>query len=186
MCAAISYAITGIYNKEILESSPHLEKYRPSGSQPAITGIAVCCACEAIGHAAAPPRSMMNSRRFMPTMGTSSPVVWRRRHRACRSVCRTMRQKTVAKRTNSRHLGRSASCRKRTLANLIHHLVGECEQFIRYQAERFGGLAVGGAARREDRKTGHAHARLRLDFSTRASACGAPVTGSLLGSRRPI
>jgi hypothetical protein len=32
----------------------------------------------------------MNSRRFMPTMGTSSPVVWRRRHRACRSVYRTL------------------------------------------------------------------------------------------------
>src|SRR5262245_17830097 len=31
-----------------------------------------------------------------------------------------------------------------------------------------------------------AHARLRLDFSTSASACCAPVTGNLLGSRRPI
>src|SRR5262249_29481894 len=31
-----------------------------------------------------------------------------------------------------------------------------------------------------------AHARLRLDFSTSASACWAPVTANLLGSRRPI
>jgi hypothetical protein len=28
---------------------------------------------------AAPPMSLMNSRRLMPNMGTSSPVVWRRR-----------------------------------------------------------------------------------------------------------
>jgi len=31
-----------------------------------ITGIAVCCACTASGHAAAPPSSVMNVRRFMP------------------------------------------------------------------------------------------------------------------------
>src|SRR5262245_15657389 len=41
-------------------------------------------------------------------------------------------------------------------------------------------------ARREDRKAWHGHARLRLDFSTSASACCAPVTANLLGSRRPI
>jgi hypothetical protein len=40
------------------------------------------------GHAtAAPPRSVMNSRRLMPTMGTSSPVVWRRRQRAFTTDC---------------------------------------------------------------------------------------------------
>src|SRR5262245_47379690 len=37
-----------------------------------------------------------------------------------------------------------------------------------------------------DRKAEHAHTRLRLDFSTRTSACWAPVTGNLLGSSRPI
>jgi hypothetical protein len=47
-----------------------------------LTGIAGRCARAASGHAATPPMSMMNSRRFMPNMGTSSPVAWRRRHRA--------------------------------------------------------------------------------------------------------
>src|SRR6266481_7293898 len=41
-----------------------------------ITGIAACCARAASGHAAAPPRSAMNSRRLMPSMGTFSPVIW--------------------------------------------------------------------------------------------------------------
>jgi len=56
-----------------------------------ITGIADCCARAASGHAAAvPPSGVMNSRRFMLNMGTSSPVAWRRRHRAWRSVYRTL------------------------------------------------------------------------------------------------
>jgi hypothetical protein len=38
-----------------------------------ITGIAGCCAPAASGHAAAPPISVMNSRRFM-----SDPKVWNR------------------------------------------------------------------------------------------------------------
>src|SRR5262245_48167781 len=41
-------------------------------------------------------------------------------------------------------------------------------------------------ARREDRKAQEANARLRLAVSTGACACGAPVTGNLLESRRPI
>jgi hypothetical protein len=44
--------------------------------------MAGCCARAESGHAIALPSSVMNSRRFMPNMGTSSPVVWRRRCRA--------------------------------------------------------------------------------------------------------
>src|SRR5262249_30596634 len=69
-----------------------------------------------------------------------------------------------------------------THRNNVDHLVGECQQSQR-QAEPFWRSWRWWEARREDRKAEHAHARLRLDFSTRASACGAPVTGSLLGSR---
>jgi hypothetical protein len=36
-----------------------------------ITGSDGCCERAASGHAAAPPRSVMNSRRFMSSMGTS-------------------------------------------------------------------------------------------------------------------
>src|SRR5262249_14683134 len=42
-----------------------------------------CCARAANGHAAA-PRSVMNSRRLILDMGTSSPVEWRLPHRAGR------------------------------------------------------------------------------------------------------
>jgi hypothetical protein len=53
-----------------------------------------CCARAQSGHAAAPPRSVMNSRRLMLDMGTSSPVGWRLRHRGrqamARSVCRML------------------------------------------------------------------------------------------------
>ena len=42
----------------------------PGLSQP-ITGISACCARAATGHAAAPPSSVMNERRFMPDMGLS-------------------------------------------------------------------------------------------------------------------
>ena len=39
-----------------------------------ITGIAGCCACAASGHAAAPPRKLMNSRRLKAGMGFPHPV----------------------------------------------------------------------------------------------------------------
>src|SRR5215211_5484594 len=42
-------------------------------SRKPITGIADCCARAVSGHAAAPPRSVMNSRRLMLIMGISSP-----------------------------------------------------------------------------------------------------------------
>src|SRR5262249_19851 len=55
-------------------------------------------------------------------------------------------------------------------------------------AERFRGFEGWCRARWEDRKAwdGHARPRLRLDFSTSASACWAPVMGSLLASMIPI
>jgi hypothetical protein len=44
--------------------------------------LAETCARAMSGHvAAAPPSSVMNLRRFMPNMGSSSPVIWRR-HRS--------------------------------------------------------------------------------------------------------
>src|SRR5262249_44831610 len=48
----------------------------PAGIPPArtpITGIAGCCARAASGHAAAPPSSVMNSRRLMSDMGACFP-----------------------------------------------------------------------------------------------------------------
>ena len=44
----------------------------PTLSRIPITGIAGCRACAASGHAAAPPSSVMNSRRLMPGMGAPS------------------------------------------------------------------------------------------------------------------
>ena len=55
-----------------------------------ITGIAGCCACAASGHdAAAPPSSVMNSRRLVSDMGSSSrsgdgPYGQSTTHLACR------------------------------------------------------------------------------------------------------
>jgi hypothetical protein len=40
-----------------------------------ITGIGGCCARAASGHAAAPPSSVMNSRRFMLSMGSFVSLV---------------------------------------------------------------------------------------------------------------
>src|SRR5262249_31792263 len=49
----------------------------------------LCCARAASGHAAAaPPSSVMNARRFMSSMGTSSPMRYQPADRPVRSVFR--------------------------------------------------------------------------------------------------
>jgi hypothetical protein len=53
----------------------------------------------------------MNSRRLMPNMGTSSPVVWRCRHRAHRPVYRTLSLPQSGRQVLGSDLNRSESRR---------------------------------------------------------------------------
>jgi hypothetical protein len=60
-----------------IQATLHIHLYPKSwtgkltGAAEILYAIAGCCACAASGHAAAPPRSVMKSRRFMLDMGIS-------------------------------------------------------------------------------------------------------------------
>jgi len=78
-------ALPRVPTRRQVHRSPPPERQPARPRQEAIFAIrrfavdADCCA-RAIGRAiAAPPRSVMNSRGFMPNKGTSSPVIWHRR-----------------------------------------------------------------------------------------------------------
>src|SRR5262249_49152807 len=58
--------------------------------------------------------------------------------------------------------------------------------FVKHLSAQASVSRFASRASRQRPKAWHGHARLRLDFSTSASACCAPMTANLLGSRRPI
>jgi len=74
-----------------------------AASRNPITGIGCCCERAPSGHAAAaPPSSVMKSRRLIPIMGTFSPAqyqrAWRPRARfAALSACHKRRQKVLGR-----------------------------------------------------------------------------------------
>ena len=103
-----------------------------------MTGMAGCCACAVSGHAAMPPKNLMNSRRLMlrpisrpmvtlqtgPLEGIVPCPLW------------------VKRRTCAVQLGMSALCQKRT-SGLFDHFVSAGKQGSRHcDAQRFGGLHI--------------------------------------------
>jgi hypothetical protein len=101
-----------------------------------------CCALDATGQAAAPPRIPRNSRRLMsvPKLGmpivpaqirtgkrtTKCPLWVKSRHRSVSAQCPLYPRK----RTFDRRRGMSALCQKQTSADLFDHLVGQHEEVV--------------------------------------------------------
>src|SRR5262249_20892835 len=104
-----------------------IDRAKGEDSQYPITGIA-CCACAASGHVAtAPPSSVMNSRRFMSSMGTSSPMRYQPADRpvrpgAGRAHARHRLQRSAA-RPNSAPSKKRILCERRHIADAVAKLV---------------------------------------------------------------